>query len=179
MTNIKKIAAAAAVATLALAATGLSASAQSALTNGPTGTQPNTLSSDDPTGPQGNAPRRAMAHRKAPRAVAADAQHSRYSDRRPLTVRRRIAAAEAPVVVTPQPAFNAGPGAIVTGPLGFASAVVSLPFRVIGGIFPASGDIGTNPLVLIGAPLHAVGDIVQIPFRIIGAPFGGTTASTF
>jgi hypothetical protein len=100
---------------------------------------------------------------------------------RPLTVRRTAAveAPVAPVVVTPAPVVNAGPGAIITGPLSFASNVVSLPFQAINGIFPASGDIASNPLVIIGAPLRAVGAIVQLPFQIIGAPFGGTNVATY
>ena len=174
MTNIKKLAAVAAVATLALAATDLSASAQSTLTNGPTGMEPNTLASDNPT--MGNKPSRAMMHRRAMRNEGA---RGTYASRRPLTVRRTVAVGEQPVVVAPVPVGNAGPGTIVTGPLGFASNVVSLPFRAMGGIFPATGDIASNPLVLIGAPLRAVGDIVQLPFRVLGAPFGGTTIATY
>ncbi len=186
MTTIKKLAAVAAVATLALAATDLSASAQSTLTNGPNGMQPNTLSSDNPTGTNGNKPSRGMIRRNAMRHGSmmrhesyAAPRNDAYASRRPLTVRRTVVAAEAPVVVTPAPVVNAGPGTIVTAPLGFASNVVSLPFRAMGGIFPATGDITTNPLVLIGAPLRVVGDIVQLPFRIIGAPFGGTTIATY
>ena len=185
MTTIKKLAAMATVATLALAATELSASAQSALTNGPNGMQPNALASDNPTGLHGNKPSRAMMrrhamHRQAEmrRPVEAGPRAS-YADRRPLTVRRTVAAVEQPVVVAPAPVVANGPGQIVTGPLGFASNVVSLPFRAMGGIFPANGDIASNPLVLIGAPLRAVGDIVQLPFRVIGAPFGGTTIATY
>ena len=173
MTNIKKLAAIAAVATLALAATDLSASAQSTLTNGPAGMQPNTLASDNPT--MGNKPSRAMMRR---RAMHDEGTRSTYASRRPLTVRRTVSV-EQPVVVAPVPVVNAGPGTIVTGPLGFASNVVSLPFRAMGGIFPATGDIASNPLVLIGAPLRAVGDIVQLPFRVLGAPFGGTTIATY
>lgn len=164
MTNIKKVAAIATLATLALAATDLSASAQSTLTNGPDGMQ------------AGHS--RAMVRHKAMRH---EVQHNAgYASRRPLTVRRTVAAAEAPIVVAPvAPVVNAGPGAVVTAPLGFASNVVSLPFQVLGGIFPATGDVASNPLILIGAPLRVVGDIVQLPFRIIGAPFGGTTLATY
>ena len=157
MTTIKKLAAAAAVATLALAATDLSASAQSTLTNDPTAATPN----------------HAMYRQRPVHTV-----RSSEGSHRALTVRRTAAAVEAPVVV-PAPVVPAGPGMLVTGPLGFASNVVELPFRAINGIFPASGDIGSNPLILIGAPLHAIGDIVQVPFRIVGAPFGGTTIATY
>ena len=155
MTSIKKLAAVAAVATLSLAATGLSASAQSTLSNDPNGAAPATY-----------------RQRPVHTVRSADSSH------RALTVRRTVVAAE-PVVVVPAPAVNAGPGTLITGPLGFASNVVTLPFRAINGIFPATGDIGSNPLVLIGAPLHAIGDIVQVPFRIVGAPFGGTTIATY
>ena len=163
MTNIKKVAAIAALATLAFAATDLSASAQSTLSNGPDGEQAHS---------------RAMVRHKAMRHEAQS--NAGYASRRPLTVRRTVMAGQAPVVVVPvAPVGNTGPGTIVTGPLGFASNVVSLPFRAVGGIFPATGDIATNPLVLIGAPLRVVGDIVQLPFRIIGEPFGGTTIATY
>ena len=174
MTTIKKLAAAAAVATLALAATDLSASAQSSLTNGPTGGQPNTLASDAQTGVDGHAPSRSVYRQRPVRTV-----RSAETSRRPLTVRRTVAAAEAPVVVAPAVVGNTGPGTLVTGPLGFASNVLTLPFRAINGIFPATGDVAQNPLVIIGAPLHAVGDIVQVPLRVIGAPFGGTTIATY
>ena len=174
MSNIKKLAAVAAVATLALAATDLSASAQSSLTNGPNGMQPNTLASDVPGSAQGTSPSRQMYRQRPVRTVrSADASH------RPLTVRRTVEATEAPVVVVPAPVENTGPGRIITGPLGLASHVVSLPFRALNGIFPATGDLGSNPLFLIGGPVHAFGDIVQIPFRVIGAPFGGTTIATY
>ena len=168
MSTIKKTAALAAIATLALAATDLSASAQSSLTNGPDGAQPNTLSSD-------TAGHRATVRRRPAGAM----RHASYADRRPLTV-RRAGGASAPVVeVVPAAVVNTGPGTIVTGPLGFGSNIVSLPFRGLNSIFPATGDVATNPLVLIGAPIHAIGDIAQVPFRIIGAPFGGTTISTY
>ena len=181
MTRIKSFAVLAAVATLAFAATDLSASAQSSLTNGPHGTQPNRLASDTVGSPNGEAPSRAMMRRHA--LSGRTHRMSRTAERpvtsayrRPLTVRRTVAAAEQPVVAAPA---VAGPGMLVTGPLGFASNVVSLPFRAVGGIFPATGDITTNPLVIIGAPLRAIGDIVQLPFRIIGAPFGGTNIATY
>ena len=170
MLTIKKTAALAAIATLALAATDLSASAQSSLTNGPDGRQTDTLS-------PGTAGSRAPVRRRAVRESRAATRHASYADRRPLTVRRAGGAAPLaePAVA---PVVNTGPGTIVTGPLGFGSALVSLPFRGLNGIFPATGDIATNPLVLIGAPIHAIGDLAQVPFRIIGAPFGGTTIAT-
>lgn len=174
MSNIKKLAAVAAVATLVLAATDLSASAQSSLTNGPNGMQPNTLGSDQQTGINGNAPSRSIYRQRPVRTV-----RSAEASRRPLTVRRTVEATEAPVVVAPVPVENMGPGRIITGPLGVASNIVSLPFRAINGIFPSTGDLGSNPLFLIGGPVHAFGDIVQIPFRVIGAPFGGTTIATY
>ena len=132
------------------------------------------LSSTNPYGINGKTPSRAMMRRPAAR-VATRRRHLSYGDGRPLTVRRPVS----PQVVEAAPVVNTGPGTIVTGPLGFGSEIVSLPFRGLNGIFPATGDIGTNPLVLIGAPLRAIGDIVQVPFRIIGAPFGGTTIATY
>ena len=176
MSRTTSFAAVAVAATLALAATDLSASAQSTLTNGPNGMRPNTLSSNALTGPNGREPSRAPLRRHAVRGASQrTARPSTYAYRRPLTVRRTVAAQ--PVVVA-APAV-AGPGTLVTGPLGFASNVVSLPFQALGGIFPATGDFATNPLVVIGAPIRAIGDIVQLPFRIIGAPFGGTNIATY
>ena len=174
MTTIKKLAAIAAVATLALAAADLSASAQSSLTNGPNGAQPNTLGSDDMTGIDGHEPSRRVYRQRPVRTVrSAEASH------RPLTVRRTVAATEARVGVAPVVVENDGLGRVVTGPLGLASTIVSLPFRALNGIFPATGDLGSNPLFLIGGPIHAIGDIAQVPFRVIGAPFGGTTIATY
>ena len=172
MIDIKKLAAVAAISTLALAATDLAASAQSSLTNGPNGGQPNTLASNNTTGVNGTAPSRSIYRQRPVRTV-----RSAETSRRPLTVRRTVAATEAPVVAAP--VGNTGPGTLVTGPLGFASNVFTLPFRAINGIFPATGDVASNPLVIIGAPLHAIGDIVQVPLRVIGAPFGGTTIATY
>ena len=172
MSNIKKTAALAAIATLALAATDLSASAQSSLTNGPDGGRSNTLSSD-------TAGSRATVRRRPVGESRAAARHASYADRRPLTVRRAGGAASPAEPVSVPLAANTGPGTIVTGPLGFGSNLVSLPFRGLNAIFPATGDIAANPLVLIGAPIHAIGDIAQVPFRIVGAPFGGTTIATY
>lgn len=132
------------------------------------------LSSTNPYGINGKTPSRAMMRRPTAR-VTTRRRHLSYGDSRPLTVRRPLS----PQVVEAAPVVNTGPGTIVTGPLGFGSEIVSLPFRGLNSIFPATGDIGTNPLVLIGAPLHAIGDIVQVPFRIVGAPFGGTTIATY
>ena len=53
----------------------------------------------------------------------------RYHDnmvRRPLTVRRRMAA----------PAVVAAPGPVVAAPVAAASTLVALPFQVLGGVFP-------------------------------------------
>lgn len=171
MTPIKTLAAIAAVATLALAATDLSASAQSSLSDGPSG-----FPMHRPSRLGGAAPSRGTVRRR-PMNAADRTRPASYADHRPLTVRRTVAAG--PVAVAPAPRFGSGPGAIVTGPLGFGSAVVGLPFQAVGGIFPATGDIATNPLVLVGAPLHAVGEIVQLPFRIVGAPFGGPGLGTY
>ena len=159
MSTIKKTAVLAAIATLALAATDLSASAQSSLTDGPDGIRPAT-------------------RRPAVRAERPAARRASYADRRPLTVRRTgVAAPVAEPVLAP--VVNPGPGTIVTGPLGFGSNIVSLPFRGLNSVFPATGDVASNPLVIIGAPIHAIGDLAQVPFRIIGAPFGGTTIADY
>lgn len=151
----------------ALLASDLGASAQ-------TYRRQNTLSSTNPDSPNGKTPSRVMKRRPAVHMTVRN-RHLSYGDSRPLTVRRPVS----PQVVEAAPVVNTGPGTIVTGPLGFGSEIVSLPFRGLNSIFPATGDIGTNPLVLIGAPLRAIGDIVQVPFRIIGAPFGGTTIATY
>ncbi len=166
----------AAVASLAFAgilASAVGASAQtSQLTNGPNGMQPNSLSSKTTAG---KTPSRMMMKKK-PMTMR---RHTSYNGGRPLTVRPRVARLAPAVIEAPAAVVNTGPGTLVTGPLGFGSNIVGLPFRGLNAIFPATGDIGTNPLVLIGAPLHAIGDIAQLPFRIIGAPFGGTTISTY
>ena len=174
MNTSSLIAATAAVAVLALAATDLSASAQS-LTNGANGMQPNKLSSKTQAGRKPSRammmkPHHTMMHKKTSFRYGHQPMH--YADARPLVVRPSAPVVVAGPVVT-------GPGTLVTAPLGFGSSIVSLPFRGLNGIFPASGDIATNPLVLIGAPLHAVADLVQVPFRVIGEPFGGTTIATY
>lgn len=170
MMKLNTLAVAASLAVMALVATDLSASAQSTLTNGPDGEQPGALASDNPASAQGKAPSRARMMRRGPRGLE---RHT--SDRRRGVVMARPLTVRPAVVAVPAPVANVGPGTIVTAPLGIASAIVSLPFRALNGIFPATGDVNANPLVVIGAPLRAAGDIAQIPFRIIGAPFGGTT----
>ena len=159
MSTIRTMTAVAAVASLSIAAfltSGATASAQSQYTNGPDGLQPNTLAQKPHT-----------------------AKRMRMAENRPLVVRRRAAPLAPAVIEVPAPAPNTGPGVIVTGPLGFGSDVVGLPFRALASVFPASGDPAVNPLVLIGAPLHAAADMAQVPFRIVGAPFGGTTIATY
>lgn len=163
MPTTKTIAIAMTAAALAFAATDLSAAAQSSPTDGQ---QPSMVGAS-----RGRAvPRRRAADFRMTRA--ATGRHIGMRSR-PLTVRPSAFAA-APASVEP-----VGPGVLVTGPVGFASGVVALPFRGLNGIFPATGDVATNPLVIVGAPLRAAADIAQIPFRIIGAPFGGTTISTY
>ena len=171
------------------------ASAQSTLTNGPDGMQPNTLRSN------GHTPLR----------------YHNVLNRRPLTVRR----AGAPVVAAAAAAPVAAAGVVanpVTGVLGVGQTVVGLPFQVLGGIFPAggaptkggvtnvryvgtgakqaeidegwtqpvpvdrsgpiyvveNGDPTVSPITFIGQPIRAIGTVAQTPFRVIGAPFGGT-----
>lgn len=154
--TITKVAAAASLSIAALLTSGLTATAQSQYTNGPDGLQPNSLAQKPHT-----------------------ARRTRMAGDRPLVVRRRAVPLAPAVIEVQAPVANTGPGTIVTGPLGFGSTVAGLPFRILGGVFPAAGDPAVNPLVLIGAPLHAVGDLVQVPFRIVGAPFGGTTIATY
>jgi hypothetical protein len=86
---------------------------------------------------------------------------------RPLTVRSRY---REPVLVSPDP-YN-GPAAIITAPVAFAGAVVGVPFRVIGTVFPAHGDPRINPLVLVGAPIHVAGQFAQFPFYVVDSAFG-------
>ena len=150
------VAAAASMSLAAFLASGLTASAQSQYTNGPDGQQPDTLAQKPHT-----------------------AKRMHMAGDRPLVVRRRAAPLAPAVIEVQGPVANTGPGTLVTGPLGFGSNVVGLPFRMLDGVFPAIGDPAANPMVLIGAPLHAVGDMVQVPFRIVGAPFGGTTIATY
>ena len=171
------LAATSALAVLALAATDLSASAQS-LTNGPNGGQPNRLSSTTTAGkqpsrmmmkPGSSMHRGTMMHRRTSYRYGHHAMH--YAAARPLVVRPAPVVVAAPVVT--------GPGTLVTGPLALGSDLVALPFRGLGTIFPASGDLATNPLVIIGAPLHAAGDLAQVPFRVVGAAFGGLQPATY
>lgn len=193
---ITKAAVAPVAASFALAlmmASSAPASAQSVLTNGPNGMQPNTLGNSNP-----HTPRR----------------YRGVVSRRPLTVRRAGApvVAAAPVAA---PVVGANP---VSGALGVGSAVVGLPFQVLGGIFPAdtaprkggvtnvryvgtgakqaeidegwtvpvpvdrsgpiyvvaNGDPTISPLTYVGVPIRAIGTVAQTPFRVLGAPFGGT-----
>lgn len=157
MMNFKKAALVPAVAALALTAlvgTEVSASAQNVYTNGPEGAQPDSLGGSKP---------HYARHRVYRSAVV-----SRRDTYRPLTVSRRYAA-PAPVVVA-APRYNpyVGPAAIITAPIALGSTIASLPFRILGGIFPPVG-----PTAIIGAPIQAAGRIAQVPFQIAEAPFGG------
>ena len=163
------------------------ASAQSTLTNGPDGAQPNTLGQSKP-----------------------------HAARRPLTVRRAVTAPVAAAAAVPAAAAGvvANP---ITGVLGVGSTVVGLPFQVLGGIFPAdagprkggvtavryagtgakqadidegfvtpvpvdrsgpifvveNGDPTVSPFTYVGVPIRAFGTVAQVPFKVLGAPFGG------
>jgi hypothetical protein len=163
------------------------ASAQSQLTNGPAGAQPNTLA---------NKP---------------------HTMRRPLTVRRAgapVVAAAAPVA--PAPVANPVSGALGVGSTvvglpfqvlggifpadtgvrkGGVTAVryagtgakqaeidegwtQAVPVDRSGPIFVVeNGDPTISPITFVGVPLRAVGTVAQTPFKVIGAPFGG--AATF
>ncbi len=87
---------------------------------------------------------------------------------RPLTVRGGY---REPVLASPDP-YNNGPATIVSAPVAFAGAVVGVPFRVIGTVFPAQGDPRINPLVIVGAPVHVVGQVAQFPFYVVDSAFG-------
>lgn len=89
--------------------------------------------------------------------------HHRYDRPWNVTARHR-----APVVVAAPDPYT-GPNAIVTAPNAVAATVVSMPFRVLGQVFPATGD---TPLVLVGAPLHFAGQVAEFPFYAIGSAFG-------
>ena len=171
---------------------GAPASAQSTLTNGANGGQPNTL---------------------------AEKPHGTRMMRRPLTVRRAGAPVVAAAAAAPAAAAGvvANP---ITGVLGVGNTVVGLPFQVLGGIFPnggaptkggvtnvryvgtgakqaeidegwtqavpvdrsgpiyvvENGDPTISPITFVGVPIRAVGTIAQTPFKVLGAPFGGTPA---
>ncbi len=162
------------------------ASAQSTLTNGPDGGQPNSLGNSKP-----------------------------HNVRRPLTVRRAgapvAAAAAAPVVaagVAANPVTGVlGVGSTVvglpfqvlggifpgdTGPRkGGVTAVryagtgakqadidegfvTPVPVDRSGPIFVVeNGDPTISPFTYVGVPIRAIGTVAQTPFRVIGAPFGG------
>ena len=164
------------------------ASAQSSMTNGPNGMEPNTLRSNN----------------KAP------------IRRRPLTVRRAGAPvmAAAPVVA-PAPVANPisgvlGVGSTVVGlPFQVLGGIfpadaavrkggvtnvryvgagakqaeidegwnVAVPVDRSGPIYVVeNGDPTVSPITFIGQPIRAVGTIAQTPFKVIGAPFGGPAA---
>ena len=78
-------------------------------------------------------------------------------------VRRRAE----PVAVAPD-AFH-GPAAIITAPIAIAGTIVSLPFRLVGAVFPPRAD---DPRMLIGAPVYAAGEIAQFPFVAVNSVFG-------
>jgi len=71
----------------------------------------------------------------------------------------------------PDPLADAfrGPAAIITGPVAIAGTIVSLPFRVIGAVFPPRAD---DPRVIVGAPVYAAGEIAQFPFVAVNGIFG-------
>ena len=111
----------------------------------------------------------------APDATHPRARHvvkSRYvrptGHYRALTVRRQRVVEPEVAAVPPPPA---GPGVIVAGPVRAASEIADIPFRILGDIFPAQGNVAANPFVLVGAPIQAARRIAQIPFRIVEAPF--------
>jgi len=82
-----------------------------------------------------------------------------------IVVRRR--AYSEPVAPAPD-AFH-GPAAIITAPVAIAGTIVSLPFRLVGAVFPPRAD---DPRVLVGAPVYAAGEIAQFPFVAVNSIFG-------
>jgi hypothetical protein len=96
--------------------------------------------------------------------------HHHYGYGHALTVSRR--AYPAAVVAAPDP-FH-GPGVIITAPVALAATFVSLPFRAVGSVFPATGN---TPLVIVGAPAHFAGQVVQFPFYVVGNAFGAAPAT--
>ena len=82
-----------------------------------------------------------------------------------ITVRKR--AYREPVAAAPD-AFH-GPAAIITAPVEIAGTIVSLPFRVIGAMFPPRTN---DPRVLVGAPVHFAGQIAEFPFFAFNGAFG-------
>ena len=72
-----------------------------------------------------------------------------------------------PVAAAPD-AFH-GPAAIITAPVAIAGTIVSLPFRLVGAVFPPRAN---DPRVLIGAPVYAAGEIAQFPFVAVNSAFG-------
>lgn len=156
MISFKKAAAGAAVAGLALAALMGGAVSASAQNYG-----------DGQDGAQSDTMRVSRSHQVRGR-VNRSGVVSRRDEYRPLTVARRRFV-PAPVVVA-APRYNpyAGPSAIITGPIAIGGEIASLPFRILGGIFPPVG-----PTAIVGVPVRVAGQLAQVPFDIAQAPFGG------
>jgi hypothetical protein len=82
-----------------------------------------------------------------------------------IVVRRRAYSES----VAPAPDAFHGPAAIITAPVAIAGTIVSLPFRLIGAVFPPRAD---DPRVLVGAPVYAAGELAQFPFVAVNSIFG-------
>ena len=91
------------------------------------------------------------------------AHHSAYSQ--DIVVHRH--AAPAPVAAAPD-AFH-GPAAVITAPVEVAGAIVSVPFRVVGYVFPPQA---ADPRIVVGAPVHFAGQIAEFPFYAVNSAFG-------
>jgi hypothetical protein len=72
-----------------------------------------------------------------------------------------------------------GPAPVVTGPNYVAATIVSLPFRAVNSVFPASGDPLANPLVFVGAPVHVIAMAAEFPFYAVGTVFGAPPPVTY
>jgi len=105
----------------------------------------------------------AVEHRDIHHRIAHRTHHP--VDSNDITVRAR--AHREPVAAAPD-AFH-GPAAIVTAPVAIAGTIVSLPFRVIGAMFPPRTN---DPRVLVGAPVHFAGQIAEFPFFAFNGAFG-------
>ena len=163
------------------------ASAQSMLTNGANGDQPNTLAQKPHTARRPLTVRRAGAAPVAAAAAAPAAAAGVVAN--PVTgvlgVGSTVVGLPFQVLGGIFPADNSARKGGVTAVRyvgtgakqaeideGFATPV---PVDRSGPIFVVqNGDPTIAPFSLVGAPIRAIGTVAQTPFRVIGAPFGGT-----
>jgi len=89
--------------------------------------------------------------------------HSAYSH--DIVVHKH--AMPAPVAAAPD-AFH-GPAVVITAPVEIAGAIVSVPFRVVGYVFPPQAP---DPRIVVGAPVHFAGQVAEFPFYAVNSAFG-------